>query len=122
MIFSVFWRCGRRSRGMLRVRVAARKTTNSTNWPKCCRCRRPSRLSWTRHPSSGSPFPSCASKNSPVAESRPGSRKIPPNPSKVHFLPFFLFFFIISFIELFILSYFIFIVCIYFIFIIAFYH
>ena len=81
--FAAFWRCARRNRATRRVHVAARRTTNSTSWRKCCLFRRPSRHSWIRHPSSGWPSPSSGLKTSPATESRRGSKRIPPNPSKV---------------------------------------
>ena len=43
------WRRRARTR---RVHAARRRTPNSWSWPKCCRSRRPSLHSWTKHPSS----------------------------------------------------------------------
>lgn len=47
-----YWRCVKRNQEMRLDPVAARKTTSFTNWRRCCLCRQPSRLSWTRRPSS----------------------------------------------------------------------
>ena len=104
--FAAFWRCARRNRATRRALAAARRTTSSTNWPRCCPFRRPSRHSWIKHPSSGWPFPSSGSKTSPATESRPGSKKIPSNPSKVFFWYSILFVCFLSFFLSFFLSYF----------------
>lgn len=86
VFFAEYWNCGRKRAGTRPGRAGARRTTSSTSWPKCCRCRRPSRRSWTRRPSYGWPYRTWSwetSRDTATRRGRGTGRSPRPKPLKV---------------------------------------
>lgn len=54
------------------VHGVVKRTTSTTNWPRCYLYLRPSPVNWTRHPSSDWPLLSSNSKTSLVTVTHPG--------------------------------------------------
>lgn len=87
LLFSGCRLWGRKSPGMQRGRGGAKRTLSSMSWPRCCHFRAPSPVSWTRHPSSGSPSATWRWGTSPIRATHRGTcewRALRPTPpSKV---------------------------------------